>query len=163
MLVSPAEDGLEKGSTVAHKRAKKLYSGRARYRKAVSRSAITGAFVRRAVGKRRNGAVRVSSSRDYAGRAAHVDKVPTIAFRGFGKDRRACVRGTALDVWEIVEAYKSMGLERLLAESDLSRHELAAALIYYRQHPDDIDRRIAENRRSEDEWRELYPDVFAAR
>ncbi len=89
-----------------------------------------------------------------------MNEIPRIAFRGSDGDRRAYLKGTSLDVWEIVEAYKAMRPERLLAEGDLSKHELATALVYYRQHINEIDRRIEENRRSEDEWRELYPDVF---
>ena len=94
--------------------------------------------------------------------AAPMRKVPTIAFRGSKGNKRAYAKGTSLDVWEIVEAYKYMGPERMIRESDLSKEEIDVAIGYYRKHPAEIDQRIEENRRSEDEWRKLYPDVFAS-
>ncbi len=86
-------------------------------------------------------------------------KFPGIAFRGSEGDRRAWLLGTALDVWQIIEAYRAMGSERLLEEGDLSEEEIGLALEYYETHPEEIDEAISINRRSEREWHELYPDV----
>ncbi|MGH3993291.1 MAG: hypothetical protein ACRDSN_12630, partial [Pseudonocardiaceae bacterium] len=45
--------------------------------------------------------------------------VPGIAFRGDDYDRRAWVIGTALDVWQIIEAYKDFDedFDRMVAET----------------------------------------------
>ena len=41
-----------------------------------------------------------------------VDQLAGIAFRGAGHERRAWVVGTALDVWQIVDAYREARLEK---------------------------------------------------
>lgn len=105
----------------------------------------------------------VSAGRGSSEGSAPIRRVPTIAFRGSKSNKRAYVKGTSLDVWEIVEAYKYMGPERLRKESDLSEDEIAVAISYYKKHPAEIEERIEDNRRPEEEWRKLYPDVFAAR
>jgi uncharacterized protein (DUF433 family) len=92
--------------------------------------------------------------------AIRVRRFPGIAFRGPAHDRRAWVVGTALDVWEVIEARQRMGDERLLAEGDLLEHQIRLALSYYRQYPAEIDQAIAENRRDEGEWHALYPAVI---
>ncbi len=86
-------------------------------------------------------------------------RFPGLAFRGPEHDRRPWVIGTALDVWEVVEAYKAMGMERLLGEGDLPATKVRLALRYYEEYPEEIDQAIAENRRSDEEWRRLYPSV----
>lgn len=157
-----AGGGWARGRTAVATKRMKSYLVRARRKKSIGRSVLTGAFRKGPFGVRRKDTVRVVGSRGRVRRPVRVNEIPRIAFRGSGEDRRAYLRGTSLDVWEIVEAYKAMGPERLLAEGDLSKYELATALVYYRQHINEIDQRIEENRRSEDEWRELYPDVFTA-
>jgi hypothetical protein len=93
--------------------------------------------------------------------AARVRRFPGVAFRGPVQDRRAWVVGTALDVWEVIEAYKAMGIERLLREGDLPEPKVRLALGYYEAYADEIDGVLAENRRTEEEWHRLYPEVFA--
>lgn len=92
---------------------------------------------------------------------ARTRRFPGLAFRGPVQDRRAWVIGTALDVWEVIEAYKAMGIERLLREGDLPEPKVRLALGYYEAYSDEIDRVLAENRRTEEEWHRLYPEVFA--
>lgn len=92
---------------------------------------------------------------------AGMRRFPGLAFRGPVQDRRAWVVGTALDVWEIIEAYKAMGLQKLLQEGDLTEWEVRLALRYYEADSEEIDRLIAENQRTEEEWHRLYPEVFA--
>lgn len=86
-------------------------------------------------------------------------RFPGLAFRGPEHGRRPWVIGTALDVWEIIEAYRAMGMARLLAEGDVPESKVQLALRYYETYPDEIDQAIAENKRSEEEWRRLYPSV----
>lgn len=86
-------------------------------------------------------------------------RFPGVGFRGPEGSRRAYLRGTALDVWEVVEAYQAMGRERLLKEGELSEDRLDVALIYYKAYEEEIDEAIAENRQSEEEWHERYPSV----
>jgi hypothetical protein len=70
------------------------------------------------------------------------------------------VIGTALDVWEIIEAYRDFGsVERMLAETDLSERQLRLALAYAEAYPDEIEQALAENRRPLEEFRQLYPFV----
>lgn len=96
----------------------------------------------------------------FAEEMARMRKFPGIAFRGPVHDRRAWIVGSALDVWEVIEAYKVMGLERVLREGDLPEQKARLALQYYEAYSEEIDRAISENRRTEEEWRGLYPNVF---
>jgi hypothetical protein len=91
---------------------------------------------------------------------AKMRRFPGLAFRGPVQDRRAWLVGTALDVWEVIEAHKTMGVERLLREGDLPEPKVRLALRYYEAYSDEIDRILAENRRTEEEWHRLYPEVF---
>jgi hypothetical protein len=99
---------------------------------------------------------------DLLDEAIRVRRFPGLAFRGAMHDRRAWLVGTALDIWEVIEAYGKMGPERLRAESDLSEQQIRLALSYYHQFPKEIDIAIAENRRTEEEWHALYPAVVPA-
>lgn len=85
--------------------------------------------------------------------------VPGIAFRGYDYDRRAWLIGTALDVWQVVEAYKDFDedFDRMVAETDLTERALRTALGYYQHFPEEIDEFIAMDRRSLPELREEYP------
>jgi uncharacterized protein (DUF433 family) len=90
--------------------------------------------------------------------AARMRRFPGIAFRGDEGSRDAWVIGTALDVWQIIEAYRDFGsIERMLAETDLSERQLRLALAYADAYPDEIEQALAENRRPIEELRELYP------
>jgi len=80
--------------------------------------------------------------------------LPGIAFRG-DQPRRAWVIGTGLDVWQIIEARHDFGsTEHMIAESDLEERPARLADAYYGRYPEELVRR---NRRSLEEWRELYP------
>ncbi len=94
--------------------------------------------------------------------AARMRRFPGIAFRGPEHDRRAWIIGTALDIWQVVEAYEDMGLERLLEEGDLPERLIRLALTYYKEYPEEIDEAIARNRRSQEEWHALYPTLIPA-
>lgn len=85
--------------------------------------------------------------------------VPGIAFRGEDHDRRAWLIGTALDIWQIIEAHQDFNedFDRMVGESDLTERQLRTALAYYERFPDEIDEFIASNRRSLQQLREAYP------
>jgi hypothetical protein len=92
--------------------------------------------------------------------AARMRRFPGIGFRGPEGSREAWVIGTALDVWQGVEAYRDFGsAERMLAETDLSERQVRLALAYADAYPDEIDQALAENRRPLEELRQLYPFI----
>jgi hypothetical protein len=91
--------------------------------------------------------------------AARMRRFPGIAFRGPEHDRRAWLLGTALDVWQVIEAYRDMGLERMLDEGDPSEVKIRLALAYYEAYPEEIDEAVAENRRPLEYWRRIYPGL----
>ncbi len=85
---------------------------------------------------------------------------PGIAFRGTDWDRRAWVMGTALDIWEIVNASLDFeSVEQMVDESDLDDRQVRLALAYYERFPDEIDEFIAANRRSLEELQAAYPTI----
>lgn len=95
--------------------------------------------------------------------AARMRRFPGIGFRGVEGTRDAWVIGTALDVWEIVEAYRDLGsVERMLADTDLSERQLRLALAYADSYQDEIEQALAESRRPLEEFRQLYPFVRIA-
>ncbi len=88
---------------------------------------------------------------------------PGIAFRGADWDRRAWVIGTALDVWQIVEAYRDIGsVDRMAADGAATERHIRLALAYYHRFPEEIDAAIAENRRSLEALREEFPFIAAS-
>jgi len=57
---------------------------------------------------------------------------PGIAFRGVGKEQRAWVIGTALDVWQIVDAHRDIGsIERMAEGGSANERQIRLALDYY--------------------------------
>jgi uncharacterized protein (DUF433 family) len=73
--------------------------------------------------------------------------------------RRPALRGTRLDVWQVVETVRQNdnSVEKAAAYLALPAEKLRAAVRYYADHPDEIDdwtmraRSIAE--READSWR----------
>lgn len=95
-----------------------------------------------------------------ADEALRARRFPGIAFRGSDWNRRPWVIGTALDVWEVIDALHDFDTpERLLAESDLTETQLHVAKAYYEEFREEIDRAIAENRRSLEELHREYPTI----
>jgi uncharacterized protein (DUF433 family) len=85
--------------------------------------------------------------------------VPGVAFRGDDYNRRAWLIGTALDVWQVIEAYKDFDehFDRTVAETDLTTRQLRTALAYYQRFPEEIDAFVALNRRPLEELRHEHP------
>jgi hypothetical protein len=89
---------------------------------------------------------------------------PGIAFRGTDWDRRAWVIGTALDVWQIVDAYRDIGsVERMVEGGSASERSINLALAYYERFPQEIDTAIADNHRSIEQLREEFPFVAVSK
>jgi hypothetical protein len=89
---------------------------------------------------------------------------PGIAFRGTDWDRRAWVIGTALDVWQIVDAYRDIGsVERMVKGGSASERSINLALAYYERFPKEIDTAIADNHRSIEQLREEFPFVAVSK
>jgi len=85
---------------------------------------------------------------------------PGISFRGADWERRAWVIGTALDVWQIVEAHQDIGSIELMAQGDSAdERQIRLALDYYKLFPEEIDAAIAEDRRSIEELEEEFPFI----
>jgi hypothetical protein len=70
------------------------------------------------------------------------------------------VIGTALDVWQIIDAYHDIGSTKEMAAAGAAgeRH-IRLALAYYERFPEEIDSAIAENRRTLEQLREEHPFI----
>jgi uncharacterized protein (DUF433 family) len=80
--------------------------------------------------------------------ALRCRRFPGIAYRGPDADRRAWLMGTALDVWQVIEAYRDYAdADRMVAKTDIPARQLRIALAYYREYPEEIDAAISVNRR----------------
>jgi len=91
--------------------------------------------------------------------AARMRRFPGVAFRGEEPYREAWVIGAGLDVWELVEMLHDYGSSDALlaAHENISRRAVELARAYHETYPDEIDLKIADNRRAPSELRELYP------
>ncbi len=91
--------------------------------------------------------------------ALRARRFPGIAFRGDDPDRRPWVIGTGLDVWELIEMLQDYGsAERLLeAHENVTPRAVELAQAYHASYREEIDEKIADNRRPLSELRELYP------
>ena len=95
--------------------------------------------------------------------AARVRRFPGVAFRGDDARRRAWVIGSGLDVWEIVQMVEEFGsTKKLVADTQLTLAQVRLALAYRDAYPLEVDEAIADNRRSLDELRALFPFIEAA-
>ena len=95
-----------------------------------------------------------------ADEALRMRLFPGIAFRGADWERRAWVIGTALDVWQIVEAYRDIGsVERMAAEGAASERQIRLALAYYERFPEEVDAAIAADRRPLEQLRDAHPFI----
>jgi uncharacterized protein (DUF433 family) len=111
---------------------------------------------------RRTGRSRSAVLEALAGEALRMRLFPGIAFRGADWERRAWVIGTALDVWQIVEAYRDIGsVEKMAAGGAASARQIRLALAYYERFPEEIDAAIAANRRPLEQLRAEHPFIAA--
>jgi uncharacterized protein (DUF433 family) len=89
---------------------------------------------------------------------------PGIAFKSADWERRAWVVGTALDVWQIVDAYRDIGsVERMAEEGSANERQIQLALDYYKLFPEEIDAAITDNRRPIEQLEEEFPFITVSR
>ncbi len=111
---------------------------------------------------RRTGRSRGAVVEALAEEALRMRLFPGVAFRGADWERRAWVMGTALDVWQIVDAHRDFGsVERMVGEGNVNERQIRLALDYRERFPEEIDAAIAENRRTLEELREEFPFIAA--
>lgn len=113
---------------------------------------------------RRTGRSRGAIVEALADEALRMRLFPGIAFRGVDWERRAWVIGTALDVWQIVDAYKDIkSVERMAKGGSANERQIQLALDYYGLFPEEIDAAIADNRRPIEQLEEEYPFIAVSR
>ena len=89
---------------------------------------------------------------------------PGVSFRGTDWERRAWVIGTALDVWQIVDAQRDIGsVEGMVEGGSANERQIRLALDYYERFPEEIDTAIAENRRPIDRLEAEFPFIEVSR
>lgn len=91
--------------------------------------------------------------------AARMRRFPGVGFRGEEPYREAWVIGTGLDVWELIELlHDHESVDSLLRDHEhLSRRAVELAQAYHASYPEEIDQKLADNRRPLAELQELYP------
>jgi hypothetical protein len=95
--------------------------------------------------------------------AARSRRFAGIGFRGEDATRRPWVIGSGLDVWEILQMLDDFGsIESLVEQTQLSERQAHLAVAYRDGYADEIDEAIAENRRTAEQWHELYPFIEIA-
>jgi uncharacterized protein (DUF433 family) len=113
---------------------------------------------------RRTGRSRGAIVEALAEEALRTRLFPGIAFKGADWERRAWVMGTALDVWQIVDAYRDIGsVERMAEDGSASERQIRLALDYYEMFPEEIDEAIADNRRPLEQLEEEFPFIAVSR
>jgi hypothetical protein len=92
--------------------------------------------------------------------AARTRRFAGIGFRGEDAARRPWVIGSGLDVWEIAQMLEDFGsIESLVEQTQLNERHVHLAVAYRDDYPDEIAQATAENRRTAEQWRELYPFI----
>jgi len=88
---------------------------------------------------------------------------PGIAFRGADGERRAWVTGTALDVWQILDAHRDIGSVQIMAEGrSANERQIELALAYHEMFREESDAAIREDRRPIEELRREFPFIASA-
>jgi uncharacterized protein (DUF433 family) len=99
-----------------------------------------------------------------ADEALRMRLFPGIAFRGDDWQRRAWVIGTALDVWQIVDAHRDIGsIEQMAEGGSADARQIRLALAYYERFPEEIDVAIVDNRRPIEQLEQEYPFIAVSR
>jgi uncharacterized protein (DUF433 family) len=99
-----------------------------------------------------------------ADEALRMRLFPGVAFKGADWERRAWVVGTALDVWQIVDAHRDIGsIERMAEGGSANERQIRLALDYYEMFPEEIDAAIADNRRPIEQLEEEFPFISVSR
>jgi uncharacterized protein (DUF433 family) len=113
---------------------------------------------------RRTGRSKGAIVEGLAEEAMRMRLFPGVAFRGTDWERRAWIIGTALDVWQIVDAYRDIGsVEHMAADGSASTRQIKLALDYHARFPEEIDAAIEENRRPLEQLAEEFPFIAVGR
>jgi len=113
---------------------------------------------------KRTGRTRGAIVEALAEEALRMRLFPGIAFRGADWERRAWVIGTALDVWQIVDAHRDIGsIESMAAGGSANERQIRLALDYYKLFGEEIDVAVAENRRPIEQLEEEFPFITVSR
>jgi hypothetical protein len=89
---------------------------------------------------------------------------PGVAFKGADWERRAWVVGTALDVWQIVDAHRDIrSIERIAEGGSANERQVRLALDHYEMFPEEIDAAIAHNRRPIEQLEDEFPFIAVSR
>ncbi len=113
---------------------------------------------------RRTGRSRGAIVEALAEEALRTRLFPGIAFKGADWERRAWVVGTALDVWQIVDAHRDIGsIERMAEGGSANERQIRLALDYYEMFPEEIDEAIVDNRRPIEQLEEEFPFIAVSR
>ena len=91
-----------------------------------------------------------SVTTDLLTEAVRMRRVPGVVFGDGPVGRRAVVAGSGIDVWEVIATWQECGrdFEQLRRNYDwLSEAQLRAALQYYELYPEEIETRLARERR----------------
>jgi uncharacterized protein (DUF433 family) len=92
--------------------------------------------------------------------AVRTRRFAGIGFRGDDANRRPWLIGSGLDVWEVIQMLEDFeSPERLVDETRLTERQVRLALAYRDSYPDEIAEAISQNRRTVEEWHDLYPFV----
>ncbi len=92
--------------------------------------------------------------------AVRTRRFAGIGFRGEDATRRPWVIGSGLDIWEIIQMLEDFGsIDSLVEQTQLSERQVHLAVAYGDSYPDEIAEAIAENRRTAEQWHELYPFI----
>jgi uncharacterized protein (DUF433 family) len=92
--------------------------------------------------------------------AVRTRRFAGIGFRGEDAARRPWIIGSGLDVWEIIQMLEDFdSIDSLLEQTQLRERQVHLAVAYRDSYPEEIAEAIAENRRTAEQWRELYPFI----
>jgi uncharacterized protein (DUF433 family) len=92
--------------------------------------------------------------------AVRTRRFAGLGFRGEDARRRPWVIGSGLDVWEIIQMLEDFGsAEQLVRETQLTERQVRLAAAYRDSYPEEIAEAIAQNRRTAEDWHDLYPFI----
>lgn len=106
----------------------------------------------------RSGRPKTGLAEQYLEEGVRMAEHPGIIFRSGPSGRRPGLAGHRLDVWDVVETVKNEGGDPQAAAAYLGigHHLVAAALDYYADYQDEVDRWIEHNAREAEEAEALW-------
>jgi uncharacterized protein (DUF433 family) len=110
---------------------------------------------------KRTGRSKSAVVEDLALEAAKTRRFPGITFQGEWPDREPVITDTGFDVWQLCETIDNYGsVSSVVADFPLvTELHCRLARSYRNAYPDEIEEAIANNNRSREELRTLYPFI----